>query len=90
MTIPNKWREAILVNTDKIKKGTEKLENKRGKSLIYCISKVLKKTLSRGVHKEICLPEAQAGGRPNRSTMNHIFTLKSVTQQRLYEKSKLM
>ena len=87
-TIPNQWGEAILVNIDKGKKDKEKLENKRGISLSNSISKVFEKIIVRRVHNEICFTEAQAGGRPNRSTIDHIFTLKSVIQQRFYEKKQ--
>ena len=85
-TNPNQWREAILFNTDNGKKDKEKLENKRGISLSNSISKVFEKIIVRRVHNEICFREAQAGGISNRSTIGHIFTLKSVIQQRLYEK----
>ena len=87
-TIPNQWREAILVNIDKGKKDKEKLENKRRISLSNSISKVFEKIIVRRVHNEICFTEAQAGGRPNRSTIDHIFTLISVIQQRFYEKKQ--
>ena len=86
--LTNQWREAVLVNIDKGKKGKEKLENKRGISLSNSISKVFEKIIVRRVHNEICFTEAQAGGRPNRSTIDHIFTLKSVIQQRFYEKKQ--
>ena len=87
-TIPNQWREAILVKIDKGKKDKEKLENKRGISLSNSISKVFEKIIVRRVHNEICFTEAQAGGRLNRSTIDQIFTLKSVVQQRFYEKKQ--
>ena len=89
-TIPNQWREAILVNIDKGKMDKEKLENKRGNSLSNSTNKAFEKIVVRRVHNEISLIEAQAGGRPNRSTIDHIFTLKSVIQQRFYDESKLM
>ena len=87
-TIPNQWREAILLNIDKGKKDKEKLENKRGMFLSNSIRKVFEKIILRRVHNEICFIEARAGERPNRSTIDHIFTPKSVIQQRLYEKKQ--
>ena len=86
--IPNQWREAILINIDKEKKDKEKLENKRGISLSNSKSKVFEKVIVRSVHNEICFTGAQTGGRPNRSTIDHIFTLKSVIEQRFYEKKQ--
>ena len=47
-TIPNQWREVILVNINKGKKDREKLENKRGNSLSNSTNKVLKKLLLEG------------------------------------------
>ena len=81
----------MLVNIDKEKKmkDKKKLENKRGISLSNSISKVFEKIIVRRDHNEICLTEAQAGRRPNRSTSDHIFTLKSVIQQRFYENTSL-
>ena len=78
-TLPNEQREAIIVNieTRKGNKDKEKLENKRGISLSNSISKVFEKIVVRRIHYKICLIEAQTGGRPNRSTIDHIFTLKS-------------
>ena len=87
-TILNQQREAILVNTDKGNKRKEKLENKRRRSLSNSISKVFKKLIVRRVHNDICLTEGQAGGRLNRSTIDDIFTLKSVIQQMFYEKKE--
>ena len=77
-----------MVSIHKGKKDKEKLENKRGISLSNSISKVFEKIVVRRIHYKICLIEAQTGGRPNRSTIDHIFTLKSAILQRFYGKKK--
>ena len=54
------------------------------------ISKVFENIIVRRVHNDICLIEGEGGERLNRTTTDHIFTLKSVIKQSFYEKSKLI
>ena len=75
--------------TKEDKADKEKLENKREISLSNSINRVFEKMFVRRVHKEICLIEAEAGGRHNRSTIDHIFTVKSVIKQRFYKKKQI-
>ena len=64
------------------------MENKKGMSLSNNVSKVFEKIIVRRMHNEIFSTEAQAGGRLDRRTADHIFPLKPVIQQKFYEKKK--
>ena len=67
------------------KKDNEKLENKRGISLCNNISKIFEKIIVNRLNKHLNFTGAQAGARPQKSTLNILFTLKSIIQQRKRE-----
>ena len=79
--IPHQWKISMLINIDKRKKDNEKLENKRGISLCNNISKLFEKIIVNRLN----FTEAQAGARPQKITVNNLFTLKSIIQQRKHE-----
>ena len=75
------------VNFDKHrqrKKDNEKLENKRRISLCN-ISKIFEEIIVNRLNKHLNFTGAQAGARPQKSTFNILFTLKSIIQQRKRE-----
>ena len=83
--IPHQWKISMLINIDKRKKDNEKLENKRGISLCNNISKLFEKIIVNRLN----FSEAQAGARPQKITLNNLFTLKSIIQQRKHERNEI-
>ena len=86
--VPQQWETSILINIDKGKKDKEKLENKRGISLCNNISKLFEKILVKRLNKNLNFTEAQVGARPQKSTLNNLFTIKTLIQQRNIEKKE--
>ena len=54
-------------------------------SLCNNISKLLEKITVNRVNKHFNFTKAQAGARPQKSTLNNLFTIKSIIQQRKHE-----
>ena len=75
--IPHQWKISMLINIEKGKKDNGKLENKRGISLCNIISKIFEKIIINRLTKHLNFTEAQAGVRPQKSTLNDLFTIKS-------------
>ena len=83
--ILHQWKISMLINIDKGKKDNEKLENKRGISLCNSIIKLFEKIILNLLNKHLNFTESQAGARPQKSTLNNLFTIKSIIQQRKHE-----
>ena len=83
--IPHRWKISMLINIGKGKRDSEKLENKRGISLCNNINKLFGKIIVNRMNKHLNFTEAQAGARPQKSTLNNLFTIKSIIQQRKHE-----
>ena len=83
--IPHQWKISMLINIGKGKKDSEKLENKRGISLCNNINKLFGKIIVNRMNKHLNFTEAQAVARPQKSTLNNLFTIKSIIQQRKHE-----
>ena len=77
---PCRWPEINKWNCN-----PELLTNKRGISLTSNVDKVFERILNARVIQNLPFSEVQAGGRPNRSTVDQIFTLKEVVKQRSSE-----
>ena len=82
-TTPKDWRDAILVSL--YKKGPRDLcGNYRGISLLSVVGKVFSRVLLNRLLKHIApsvLPESQCGFRPNRGTVDMIFTARQVQEK---------
>ena len=78
--IPRQWKISMLIKIDKEKQDSKKME-KRGISLCNNISKLFEKIIVNRLN----FTEAQAGARPQKITVNNLFTLKSIIQQRKHE-----
>ena len=83
--IPQQWLNGILININKGNCNPELLTNKRGISLTSNVGKVFERILNARVIQNLPFSDAQAGGRPNRSTVDQIFALKEVVKQRSSE-----
>ena len=86
--ILHQWKISMLINIDKGKKDNEKLENKRGISLCNSIIKLFEKIILNLLNKHLNFTESQAGARPQKSTLNNLFTIKSIIQQRKYKRKE--
>ena len=82
--IPRQWKISMLIKIDKEKQDSKKIE-KRGISLCNNISKLFEKIIVNRLNKHLNFTEAQAGARRQKSTLNNLFTLKSIIQQRKNE-----
>ena len=89
--IPNDWRKAII--SPILKSGNRDPHipmNYRGVSLLSCVCKgftnILNKRLSSYYETSNILVDEQNGFRPNRSCIDHIFSLTTVIRNRLTKK----
>jgi hypothetical protein len=81
--VPDNWGESIIVPI--FKKGDKRLcENHRGISLTPVITRILASIILRRLTaaRETDIREEQAGFRPGRGCVDHIFTLRQILEQR--------
>ena len=80
---PQDWRDAILVSL--YKKGPkDQCDNYRGISLLSVVGKSFARILLNRLLKYVVpniLPESQCGFRPNRGTMDMIFTARQIQEK---------
>ena len=82
-TVPDNWGESIVVPI--FKKGTRsECSNHRGVSLTPVVTRLLASLILRRLTmaRETLTRENQAGFRPGRGCIDHIFTLRQVLEQR--------
>eukprot|EP00745_Piridium_sociabile_P040619 TRINITY_DN784_c0_g2_i2.p1 TRINITY_DN784_c0_g2~~TRINITY_DN784_c0_g2_i2.p1 ORF type:complete len:579 (+),score=61.48 TRINITY_DN784_c0_g2_i2:324-2060(+) len=91
-TFPSEWAKSIIIPIHK-KGDVNNPDNYRGVALTSIVSKVythiLNKRLTTWSQREEKNIEEQAGFRANYSTIDHIFTLYSIVQKYLLNKTKL-
>ena len=87
-TIPISWSKSNTINIDKGKPDKELLENKRGISLTNNICKIFEKVINNRIKSALSFTEAQAGAREGRSSVDQLFILKSVIQQRKFQRKQ--
>ena len=87
-TIPISWNKSNTINIDKGKPDKELLENKRGISLTNNICKIFEKVINNRIKSALSFTEAQAGAREGRSSVDQLFILKSVIQQRKFQRKQ--
>ena len=91
--IPDKWCLGIIIPIYKNKGTVDDPNNYRGITLLSCLGKLFTSVLNNRLTKYIdntgLLGEDQAGFRANYSTMDHVFTLKSIIDLYLSNKKKL-
>lgn len=88
--VPNEWRRAIICPIHK--KGDKKrCQNYRGISLLTSASKIYERVLERRLRSAVedCLGEWQYGFRPNRSTMDLVFSLKMIVEKTIEYDSRM-
>ena len=87
-TIPISWNKSNTINIDKGIPDKELLENKRGISLTNNICKIFEKVINNRIKSALSFTEAQAGAREGRSSVDQLFILKSVIQQRKFQRKQ--
>lgn len=90
-TFPTDWQKALIVPI--FKKGDVKdCNNYRGITLISTAMKILEKIIEKRIRSAIehTLEESQSGFRKGRSTQDHVFTIKQMTEKAIQEKKKLI
>ena len=85
-TIPISWNKSNTINIDKGNPDKELLENKRGIALTNNICKLFEKVINNRIKSELSFTEAQAGAREGRSSGDQLSILKSVIQQRKFQR----
>ena len=85
-TMPISWSKSNSINIDKGKPDKELLNNKRGISLTNNICKIFEKVINNRIKSVLSFTEAQEGARKVRSSVDQLFILKSVIQQRKFQK----
>ena len=90
---PKAWAVALVVPIYKSKGDPKNPDNYRGISLLSCLGKVftaiLNTRLSMFADDNCILSENQAGFRKKYSTVDHVFTLKSLIDMYLAQKKKV-
>ena len=87
-TIPISWNKSNTINIDKGKPDKELLETKRSISLTNNICKIFEKVINNRIKSALSFTEAQAGAREGRSSVDQLFILKSVIQQRKFQRKQ--
>ena len=87
-TIPISWNKSNTTNIDKGKPDKELLDNNRGISLTNNICKVFEKVINNRIKSVLSFTKAQAGAREGRSSVDQLITLKSVLQQRNFQRKQ--
>ena len=85
-TIPISWKKSITINIDKGKSDKELLEYKRGMSLTNNICKIYEKVINNRIKSALSFTKAQVSARERRSSVDHLLILKSVIQQRKFQR----
>ena len=87
-TRPISWNKSNTTNIDKGQPEKELLDNKRGISLTNNICKIFEKMINNRIKSVISFTEARAGAREERSSVDQLFILKSVIQQRNFQRKQ--
>ena len=74
--IPHSWEEGEMINLYKGKGLNGKCSNKRGIRLASNVGKLYERIINERVKKQVTVTKAQAGGKPECSTMGHLIVLK--------------
>ena len=87
-TIPISWNKSNTTSFDKGRQDKELVENRRGISLTNNIYKIFEKVINNRIKSALSFTEAQAGAREGRSSVDQLFILKSVIQQRKFQRKQ--
>ena len=87
-TVPVSWNKSNTINIDKGNPDKELLENKRGISLTNNICKIFEKVINNRINSELSFTKAQVGAKQGRSSVDQLFILKSVIQQRKFQRKQ--
>lgn len=89
-TVPEAWQRAVIKPIPKAKKQSTNPSEYRGISLQSFVAKtfcsILNTRLREFLESSYALSDEQNGFRPGRCCQDHIFTLTSIVQNRLFEK----
>ena len=88
-TIPIPWNKSNTTNIGKGKPDKELLDNKRGISLTNNICKIFEKGIDNRIKSVLSFTEAQAGAREGIPSVDQLFILKSLIQQKLSKKTDI-
>jgi hypothetical protein len=91
--IPNSWLTGVIKPLYKNKGDKEDVDNYRGITILSCLGKlftaVINERLTLHLKNNEVIGEEQAGFRKGYSTMDHVFTLKSLLDLYLSKKKRL-
>ena len=88
-SIPSTWQEGTISHLYKGKGDPETLSNGRGITVSSNLGKLFERIINNRATNIIPFSEAAAGGRRGRGTTDQLFILKSIIEQRQYEKRPL-
>ena len=92
-TIPEELMKITIKTIYKGKGDTSDLNNQRGLFLSSCVLKIYEKVILNRITPKLengVFTEFQGGGRPNRSTRDQLFILRSIIEHKIYSKEKLV
>ena len=87
---PARWNEGILSSIWKGKGDRESLKNHRGITVSSCMGTIPEVILNERFIKNMTLTQAQAGGRKNCSTGDHIFIIRAMIQYALATRKRII
>ena len=88
-TITISWNKSNTINIDKGKPDKELLKNKRGISWTNNICTIFEKVINNRIKSAPPFTEAQEGAREGKSSVDQLFILKSVIQQRKFQRKQI-
>ena len=77
-TTPKQWNMGVITNVWKGKGDREIMTNQRGITVSSSISTIAEEILTNRISKKTQFTQAQAGGRKDGSTTDHVFTLRNI------------
>jgi hypothetical protein len=84
--IPDQWQQGVITKLYKGKGTKGKCSNERGITVSSNAGKVLERIVNNRAMEDIEISDAQAGGRKNRATTDHLLILKDIIRQ--YKKKR--
>ena len=87
--IPSKWNEGIITSLWKGKGDREDPKNHRGITVSSAIGTIPEMIINDRYTRHMKFTQAQAGGRGNYSTCDHVFVIRAITEYSLKMKKKI-
>ena len=89
-SIPNQWKEGLISNIWKNKGDREVMANQRGITVSSSVGMIIEDIIHGRVQAIVGFTQAQAGGRKDCSTYDHLFCIRAIIDIALKERRKIL